>query len=144
MTTKLMAGTMMLTIALTLSACSHTISTQGEAVARIDSGAALNTRPGNYRVSDVRVTLDKIVSLPDNEFGLRFSFVSDSVNCCSLFPRIALAPGPSGEREVPFTDVVIRSSDIGADGTLEMRLSENGGSTVPFTIDLRGLGVPLP
>jgi hypothetical protein len=140
---KLMAGAATLAVALSVSACSHAVTTQGDAVARINSGTALNARPGTYQIADVRVTLVKVVSLPDDELGLRFSFVSNSPNCCSLFPRVALAAGPSGERAVPSTEVVILRSDVKADGTLEMQLSEKGGSTVPFTINLGQLGVSL-
>jgi hypothetical protein len=144
MSSMRMARTVAIALALALSACSHPLLTQDDAVARIDSGTALNTRSGTYRVADVRVTLTKVVSLPDDQVGLRFSFDSTAHDCCSLFPRIALASGSSGAKAVPSTSVVIRSSDIAADGTLAMRLSTNGETTVPFTIDLRLLGVRVP
>jgi hypothetical protein len=137
-------GTVAIALALALSACSHSPLTQDDAVARIDSGTALNTHSGTYRVADVRVTLVKVVSLPDHQVGLRFSFDSTAPNCCSLFPRIALASGSSGAKAVPSTSIVILSSDIAADGTLEMRLSKSGGTTVSFTINLRRLGVRVP
>jgi hypothetical protein len=124
--------------------CSHAVATQREAVARVDAGTALNARSGIYRVADATVTLEKVVSLPRGQIGLRFSFVSDSPNCCSLFPRLGLASGPSGVPPSPSTTVVILRSDIASDGTLEMRLSEGGRSTVPFTIDFRQLGAQLP
>jgi hypothetical protein len=143
-TTRRTVVAVTIAVALALSACSHPVRTQDDAVAKIDSGAALNSRPGNYRVAGVQVTLVKVVSLPDNELGLRFSFDSASRDCCSLFPRIALATDPSGEQAVPSTSVVILKSDVKADGSLEMRLSNNGGSTVPFTVDLRELGVRPP
>jgi hypothetical protein len=138
------AGTVAIALALALSACSNPLRTQDDAVTRIDSGTALNTHSATYSVAGIRVTLEKVVSLPNDWLGLRFSFDSATPNCCSLFPRIALAPGASGARAVPSTSVVIARSDVASDGTIEMRLSNNGGSTVPFTIDLRRLGVRGP
>jgi hypothetical protein len=90
------------------------------------------------------VTLVKVVSLPRGQIGLRFSFLSDSPNCCSLFPRLALQPDPSGVPPNPSTTVVIPRSDIASDGTLQMRLSKGGASTIPFTIDFLQLGAQLP
>jgi hypothetical protein len=144
MIAKKMASVMTLATILALPACSHPVIKQDDAVARIDSGEALNARPGTYRVADVKVTMLKIVTLPGDMLGLRFSFVSGSADCCSLFPRAVLDAGTSGERTAPSTTVVLPQSYVGADGTLAMRLSENGEKTVPFTIDLHALGVPLP
>jgi len=87
----------------------------------------------------VHVTLVKVVPLPDDDLGLRFAFDSSSTTCCSLFPRLSLASDG-----LPSTSVVVRRSDVTIDGILDMRLSENGGSTVPFRIDLARLGVPFP
>jgi hypothetical protein len=140
---KAIAYVIILAAGVTMSACSHRVLTEDDAVTGIDSGSALNARPGAYRVSDVRVTLVKVVSLPDERLGLRFSFKSNSPGCCSVFPRIALAPGRSGNHPFPTTSIVIPTSSIAADGSLRMRLSESGGATVPFTIDLRALGVSV-
>jgi hypothetical protein len=136
-TANLSARIAAIVAAMTLTACSHAVTTQADAAAAIDSGAALNAKPGAYRVSDVDVTLEKVVSLPDDELGLRFSFESDSPGCCSIFPRIALMSGPDAS-----TDVVIPTSAIDDEGTVAARLSDGHHATAGFTIDLRALGVP--
>jgi hypothetical protein len=51
--------------------------------------------------------------------------------------------GKFGEHAFPTTSVVIPTSSIAADGSLQMRLSEKGVATVPYTIDLRALGVSV-
>ena len=127
-----------------LSACSRAVTTQDEAAARIEAGSALNARTGTYRVGDVEIELTKVVQLPGDELGLRFVFHSDSADCCSLFPRVALEPGGSANPVVPSRYVVILNSDINADGTLDMRLSEDGGSALLFLVDFKALNVALP
>jgi hypothetical protein len=127
--------------AVALTACSHAVTTQADAAAGIDSGAALNSEHGVYRVSDVDVTLEKVVSLPGDELGLRFSFASEPPGCCSIFPRIALASDPDAAPGAP-SDVVIPTAAIGDDGTVAARLSDGRHATAGFTIDLRALGVP--
>src|SRR4051794_21033765 len=77
-TTNLTARIAAIVAAMTLTACSHAVTTQAGASAAIDSGTALNARPGAYRVADVDVALEKVVSLPGDELGLRFSFDSES------------------------------------------------------------------
>jgi hypothetical protein len=138
-TTKLRARTAGIVAAVALTACSHAVTTQADAAARIDSGTALNTGPGAYRVSDVDVMLVKMVALPNDMLGLRFSFGSASPNCCGVFPRIALEQTPAGVARAR-TDVVIPGSAITSSGTIEMRLSERGHATVPFTVDLAAIG----
>jgi hypothetical protein len=127
-------------VCLTLAACSHDHTlTATDAAARIDAAAALNTTEATYNVSDVKVTLSKVVSLSDGNLGLRFAFDSTAPGCCTLFPRMALAndAGPS-------TDVIVPASVVASDGTMQMRLFERGAkTTVPFVIDLRSVGVTL-
>jgi hypothetical protein len=127
--------------ALLLAACSHAVTTQADAESRIDAGAALNARPGTYRVGRVTVRLEKVVSLPEDRLGLRFAFRSGSASCCSLFPRIALEQDPAASPG-PTPYVVILRSTVDR-GILRMRLSDQGGATVPFTMDLRRLRVRL-
>jgi hypothetical protein len=143
---KTISVALALAVALTASACSHAVRTQSDAVAAIDAGIALNARPGTYRISDVTVSLAKVVALQDGMLGLRFSFDSDSATCCSLFPRVALPSDNSGQGVVPSTSVVVPTSDVAPDGTLKMTLWEGPGSgrTRSFTVDLSALDVSLP
>jgi hypothetical protein len=127
------------------TACSGTSSviTQGEAEAQIETGTALNTTTATYHLSHVRVTLEKVVSLPDGMLGFRFSLGSSSPACCSFFPRVALTdagvPGAA-----PTTDVVVLMSDIGPGGVLPMHMWLRGTDEKPsFGVDLAALGVPM-
>lgn len=128
---------------LILSACSRAVTTQVDAVASIETASAMNATTGTYLVGDVEVELVKVAQLPGDELGLHFLFHSSSQACCSVFPRVAFAPGLTGGAGRSSDYVVILNSDVRDDGTLDMRLSD-GGSTVPFTVDLRALNVALP
>ena len=126
-------------VTLMVSSCSHAVTTQSEAQARIESGTALNTKTGTYRLGDISVELTKVVRLPGDELGLRFAFHSDSPACCGVFPRVALEQDQPSEPGI--YDVVILSSEVHADGMLNMRVSDGVRPTIPLTIDLRALGV---
>src|SRR3954468_2058690 len=79
-------------LAVTAVACSESaVLTQNDATAGIDAGAALNNDTPTYHVASVRLTLEKVVTLPDGMLGLRFSFGSRSPDCCAPFPPAAPA-----------------------------------------------------
>jgi hypothetical protein len=129
-------------IGLLATACSRpSLITQDEAEAQIERGAALNATTATYHLSHVRVTLEKVVSLPDGMLGFRFSLGTSSPDCCSFFPRVALAAGGAGA--APATDVVVPMSDVGPDGVLPMHMWLRGTKKKPsFEVDLASLGVP--
>src|SRR4051812_39478519 len=111
--------------------CSHpSVITQGQAETQIEGGVALNTTTATYHLAHVRLTLDKVVSLPDGMLGLRFSFGSRSPDCCSLFPRAALT-NDTGDVQTRTTEVVVPMSDIGPDGVLPMHLWLRGTTHKP-------------
>jgi len=130
-------------LAVTAVACSESaVLTQNDATAGIDAGAALNNDTPTYHLASVRLTLEKVVTLPDGMLGLRFSFGSRSPDCCALFPRAALAGG-SGNPSASATDVVIPASDVTPNGVLPMHIWLRGTRHKPsFRIDLASLGVP--
>jgi hypothetical protein len=133
----------LLAIPLIAIACSHgSVIGQSDAEARIDSDAALNTTTATYHLSHVRLTLEKVVALPDGMLGLRFSYRGDSPDCCRIFPFAAL-PGSQGDPAAGSTDIVVPRSDVGADGILRMHLWIRATDEKPsFRVDLAGLGVP--
>ena len=133
----------MLAICLLAVACSHgSVINQGDAEARIDSDPALNTSTATYHLSHVRLTLEKVVALPDGMLGLRFSYGGDSSNCCRIFPFAAL-PGSQDDPAAGSTHVVIPRSDAGASGVIPMHLWIRGTDEKPsFRVDLASLGVP--
>jgi hypothetical protein len=117
------------------------VTTQDEATARIGSGNALNATTATYHLSHVRLTLEKVVALPEGMLGLRFSFGDSAPDCCSLFPRVALMDS-AGRPAAPSTDIVIPASDL-HDGRLAMHMWIRGTShKPPFSVDLASLGVP--
>jgi hypothetical protein len=127
-------------LAASLASCSHGVLSQADAASEIDAGSALNTHAGSYHAHGVDVTLVKVVSLPDEMLGLRFSFDSDLPQCCSVFPRIALSQGPDTDAHSSTEDIVVPVADI-EDGKLTMRLSDGASPTSPFTVDLAALEV---
>jgi hypothetical protein len=130
-------------IALMAASCVHRTSTitQDEASARISTGPALNTTTATYELADVRLTLEKVVALAEGMLGLGFSFGDASPDCCSLFPRAALA-GEGGAPSNP-TDIVIPAADAQANGKLPMHIWIRAtGDNPSFKVDLPSLGVP--
>ena len=134
---------LVLAICLLAVACSHgSVINQGDAEARIDSDPALNTSTATYHLSHVRLTLEKVVALPDGMLGLRFSYGGDSPDCCRIFPFAAL-PGSQDDSAAGSTVVVIPRSDAGASGVIPMHLWIRGTDEKPsFRVDLASLGVP--
>jgi len=115
--------------------------TQTEATVWIGSGAALNDTTATYHLSHVRLTLEKVVALPEDMLGLRFSFEGTSPDCCGLFPRVAFPT--DGGPPAPATDVVLPSTDVQPDGTLPMHMWIRATGAKPsFEVDLPSLGVP--
>src|SRR3954453_9007007 len=129
-------------LAVTAVACSESaVLTQNDATAGIDAGAALNNDTPTYHVASVRLTLEKVVTLPDGMLGFLFSFGSPPPACCALFPPAALAGG-SGNPSARATDVVIPASDVTPNGVLSMHIWLRGTPQKPsFRIDLASLGV---
>ena len=134
---------LLLAMSLLAVACSHgSLISQSDAEARIDSDTALNASTATYHLSHVRLTLEKVVALPDGMLGLRFSYRGDSPDCCRIFPFAAL-PGSQGDPAAGSTDIVIPRSDVGADGILPMHLWIRATDEKPsFQVDLASLGVP--
>jgi hypothetical protein len=133
----------LLAISLLAVACSHgSVISRGDAEARIDGDAALNTSTATYHLSHVRLTLEKVVALPDGMLGLRFSYGGASSDCCRIFPSAAL-PGSQDDPAASSTDVVIPSPDAGANGVIPMHLWIRATDEKPsFRVDLAALGVP--
>jgi hypothetical protein len=129
---------------LALSACGRdAVIPHGEAESRIETGPALNAETATYHLAHVQVTLEKVVALPDDMLGLRFSFGAASSDCCEFFPRAALVDATGHATSIPYTDVAVPVSDIGPDGILQMHMWRRGTTHKPsFRVDLAGLGVP--
>jgi hypothetical protein len=134
---------LLLAMSLLAVACSHgSLISQSDAEARIDSDAALNTSRATYHLSHVRLTLEKVVALPDGMLGLRFSYGGDSSDCCRIFPFAAL-PGSQDDPAAGSTDVVIPRPEAGANGVIPMHLWIRATDEKPsFQVDLASLGVP--
>jgi hypothetical protein len=131
-----------------LTACSSpTLPPQLGLRGRIESGSALNTSNGRYRVGAVHIALTKIVSLPGEQLGLRFVISAPTVRgrCCSLFPRVAMA----GQRDAPsgpsgyVMDVAEDPLSIAPDGSIAVRLFGGDPEHLlgTFRLDLPSLGV---
>jgi len=133
---------LLLAILLAVACSQGSVISQGDAEARIDGDAALNTSTATYHLSHVRLTLEKVVALPDGMLGLRFSYGGDSPDCCRIFPFAAL-PGSQDDPAAGSTDIAIPRSDAGADGVIPMHLWIRATNEKPsFRVDLAGLGVP--
>ena len=90
----------------------------------------------------MRLTLEKVVALPDGMLGLRFSYGGDSSDCCRIFPFAAL-PGSQDDPTAGSTDVVIPRPAAGAHGVIPMHLWIRATDEKPsFQVDLASLGVP--
>jgi hypothetical protein len=138
---------MVAAVALLAGCSSPTVSTQMGLHAQMDSGPAINSTNGRYRAGTADIALTKIVSLPDDQLGLRFVISAPSLRggCCSFFPRVALV----GQTDVPSTDGTYEidlaedPTSVASDGTIGMRVF--GGSPEralgTFRLDLPALGV---
>jgi len=133
-----------LLVCLALSGCGRdAVVSHDEAESRIETGPALNAETPTYHLAHVDVTLEKVVALPDDMLGLRFSFGSAPSDCCEFFPRAALVDAAGRATSIPYTDVAVSVSNIDPDGTLQMHMWRRGTTRKPsFRVDLAGLGVP--
>jgi len=134
-----------------LTACASTpeVPTQVGLHEQLESGRLLNSTSGHYRAGIAKVTLTKVVSLPQDRLGLRFviSFPSLRGMCCSFFPRLALdgqsvAPMPDGTYQVE-----IAEDPVSIVGPGRIRFHLVGGQPLRtlgyFWLDLSALGVSL-
>ena len=70
---------MVTAVALLAGCSSPTVSTQMGLHAQMDSAPALNSSSGRYRAGTADIALTKIVSLPDDQLGLRFVISAPSL-----------------------------------------------------------------
>ena len=127
---------------------SSDITTQIGLHEQLESGVSLNFTSGHYRAGATKITLTKVVSLPQSQLGFRFVVASPSLKgrCCSLFPQIGL----DGLNVTPLSDGAYQV-DVAEDPVSieegKIRFHLLGGRPLRtlgyFSLNLAALGVSL-